>query len=77
MNNIDSIQKLGWLPMKERREWHVLKTAHKAIYSHDWPGNLQVKQVKHARDLRSSSTINILIPYASDTFQFSIARQPS
>ena len=29
MNNIDSILKLGWLPMKERREWHVLKAAHK------------------------------------------------
>ena len=33
VNNIDSILKLGWLPMKERREWHVLKAAHKAIYS--------------------------------------------
>ena len=25
--------------MKERREWHVLKAAHKAIYSHEWPKN--------------------------------------
>ena len=24
VNDIDSILKLGWLPMKERREWHVL-----------------------------------------------------
>ena len=22
VNNIDAILKLGWLPMKERREWH-------------------------------------------------------
>ena len=50
MNNIDSILKLGWLPMKERREWHVLKAAHKAIYSHDWPRNLQLEQVRHARN---------------------------
>ena len=71
MNNIDSILKLGWLPMKERREWHVLKAAHKAIYSHDWPRNLQLEQVRHARNLRSSSTINLVIPYASDTFQYS------
>ena len=67
VNNIDSIHKLGWLPMKERR----VKTAHKAIYSHDWPRNLPVEQVRHARNLRSSSIINLVIPYASDTFQYS------
>ena len=32
VKNIDSILKLGWLPMKERGEWHVLKATHKAIY---------------------------------------------
>ena len=68
VNNIDSIFKLGWLPMKEHREWHVLKATHKAIYSHDWPRNLQLEQVKHARNLQSSSTINLVIPYASDPF---------
>ena len=59
--------------MKERREWHVLKAAHKAIYSHDWPRNLQLEQVKHARNLRSSSTINLVIPDALDTFQYNAA----
>ena len=72
MNNIDSV-KLGWLPMKERREWQVLKAAQKAIYSHDWPSNLQLEQVRHAGNLRSSSTINLVIPHASDTFQYSAA----
>ena len=60
-------------PDEQLREWHVLKAAHKAIYSHDWPRNLQLEQVKHARNLRSSSTINLVIPYASDTFQYSTA----
>ena len=69
MDNIDSILKLGWLPMKERREWHLLKAAHKAIYSHDWPRNLQLEQVGRARNLWSSSTINLVIPNALDTFQ--------
>ena len=73
VNNIDSILKLGWLPMKERREWHVLKAAHKAIYSHDWPKNLQLELVRLARNLRSSITINLVIPHASDTFQYSAA----
>ena len=53
--------------MKERREWHVLKAAHKAMYSPDWPRNPQLEQVKHARNLRSSSTINLVIPDALDT----------
>ena len=59
--------------MKERREWHVLKAAHKAIYSHDWPRNPQLEQVKDARNLRSSSTINLVIPYSLDTFQYNSA----
>ena len=57
VNNTDSILKLSWLPMKESREWHVLTAARKAIYSHNWPRNLQLEQVRHARNLRSSSTI--------------------
>ena len=73
VNNIDCILKLGWLPVKQHREWHVLKAAHKAIYSYDWPRNLQLEQVSHARNLRSSSTINVVIPYALDTFQYSAA----
>ena len=35
--------------------------------------NLKLEQVRHARNLRSSSTINLVIPYASDTFQYSAA----
>ena len=57
--------------MKERRERHVLKAAHKVIYSHDWPRNLQLEQVRQARNLRLSSTINLVISHASDTFQYS------
>ena len=73
MNNIDTILKSGWLPMKERREWHVLKAAHKAIYSHGWPRNLQLEQVRHAGNLRSSTTINLVILHALHTFQYSAA----
>ena len=69
MNNIDSILKLGWLPMKEHREWRVLKAVHKATYSHDWPRNLQLEQVRHATNLWSLSTINLVSPHALDTFQ--------
>ena len=35
--------------------------------------NLQLEQVRHARNLRSSSTINLVIPHALDTLQYSSA----
>jgi hypothetical protein len=28
VNSIESILKLGWLPTRERRDWHILKAAH-------------------------------------------------
>ena len=28
---------LGWLPITERRDFHLLKLAHKALYSSNWP----------------------------------------
>ena len=37
VNSVDSIFKLGWPPMRERRDWHLLKTVHKALYSNTWP----------------------------------------
>ena len=56
--------------MKERREWHVLRAVHKALHSNEWPRNLQLEQIRNARNLRSSSIINLVIPHASDTFQY-------
>jgi hypothetical protein len=40
VNSIESILKLGWLPMRERRDWHILKAAHKALYSSDCMASL-------------------------------------
>ena len=31
------ILSLGWLPIPERKDFHLLKLAHKALYSPDWP----------------------------------------
>ena len=72
-NSIGSIFKIGWLPMRESRDWHLLKTAHKALYSSTWPQSLQLERVKHSRTLRSSSTVNLVIPLISNTFQDSAA----
>lgn len=73
VNNIDSILKLGWLPMKERRNWHLLKTAHRALYHENWPSNLRLMKVNHTRELRSSSTLNLVISLVPNTFQDNVS----
>mgnify|MGYP001796041535 CR=1 FL=1 len=55
VKSFESLLKLGWLPVRERRDWHLLKTDHKALYSHNWPQTLRLEKVKHTRLLRSSS----------------------
>ena len=69
VNSFQSLLKLGWLLVRERRDWHLLKTAHKALYSHNWPQTLRLEKVKHTRLLRSNSTVNLVVPPVSNTFQ--------
>ena len=54
---------------RERRDWHLLKAVHKALYSITWPQSLRLEKVKHARALRSSSHINLVTPLTPNTFQ--------
>ena len=39
----DAVLKLGWLPMLERRDWHLLKTAFKALNYDHWPEYAKLK----------------------------------
>jgi len=43
----EDIIKLNWLPVKEHIEKQLLKSVHKAIFSHERPGYLRMKQFKH------------------------------
>ena len=61
--------------MSERRGWHLLKAAHKALYDEHWPRNLRRETVQHGRCLRSSETINLKIPLKSGTFQDCAAKR--
>ena len=36
VKNPADIAKLGWLSVRERRDWHVLQLSHKAIYAQPW-----------------------------------------
>ena len=69
VNDISVILKLGWLPVKERRDWHL-----KAMYSPLWPSYLPIDIVKNTRNLRSSAAPRLTIPLVQGTFQDSASR---
>ena len=74
VNSFESLLKLGWLPVRERRDWHLLETARKALCSHNRPQTLRLEKVKHTRLLRSNSKVNLVVPRVSNTFQDTAAR---
>ena len=51
----EDIIKLNGLLSKKHIEWELLKSVHKAIFSHEWLGYLRLKQLKHNRTLKSSA----------------------
>jgi len=64
-----TILKLGWLPIKERRELNLLKTTFKAMNYKSWPTYLTLEENKSTRELRSSSARSLVIPRETGTFQ--------
>ena len=40
---------IGWLPVKERRDFHLLKLVFKVLYSDAWPSYLKINEVVHTR----------------------------
>ena len=43
----NDIVNLGWLPVPERREYHLLKLAHKALHNPQWPLYLPLERYTH------------------------------
>ena len=73
VDNINTVLKLGWLPVKERRDYSLLKHAFKAINYNKWPSYLQLEVVCNSRNLRSSAHTALTIPLEKGTFQDSAA----
>ena len=65
---------LGWLPIKERRDYHLSKLVYKALYSSNWPAYLKLDEYKSSRTLRSSSARRLVVPLVTGTFQAEAAR---
>ena len=55
--------------MKERRDWHMMKMAHKALHQNSWPAYLPLKIKSDERLLRSSVATQVEVPLESGTFQ--------
>ena len=69
VRDCSDVFKLGWLSMRERRDFHLLKQVHKALYSDHWPSYLKLDTVTSVRTLRSSSATRLVIPLECGTFQ--------
>ena len=67
-NDIKDIVKIGWLPVRQRRDFHVLKLVHQALYSPSWPSYVPLDTVKHLRSLRSGAATRLIIPMERGTF---------
>ena len=65
---------IGWLPVVERRDYHLAKLVFKAIHSSDWPSYLKLDEYEPSRPLRSSSSHRLVVPRVSGTFQGEAAR---
>jgi hypothetical protein len=65
------VLKLGWLPIKERRDFHLAQATFKALYFDQWPSYLKLELYTPGRTLRSSSETKLTVPHENDTFQAS------
>ena len=72
VNDNYTIYKLGWIPIKQQRQYNQLKLVHKAIYNAEWP-SLSLDIVQNARCLRSSNAIRLVTPLEKGTFQVTSA----
>ena len=64
------VLKLRWLPIKERRDFHLAQATFKALYFDQWPSYLKLELYTYpGRTLRSSSETKFTVPLENDTFQ--------
>ena len=71
----EDVLKLGWLPMMERRDWHLLIATFKALNDQCWPEYASLKKYNPGRPgLRSCSQDLLETPVIKDTFHYSAAK---
>ena len=66
--------RLGWLPVKEITEFHLLRITHRALYDAHWLCYLTLERHQTTRNLCSSATPQLVMPLETGTFQDSASR---
>ena len=74
VNTTADILKLAWLPLKELRDYSLLKCVYKAIYFDNWPVYLKLQIVQPVRNLRSTIAPRLVTPLTTSTFQHSASK---
>ena len=69
LNTTADLLKLAWLPLKEHRDYSLLKCAYKAIYLDNSPAYLKLQVGPPARSLRSTIAPRLVTPLTTNTFQ--------
>ena len=72
--SISDVLKLGWLPVKYRKDFHVTKLIFKALYRDDWPSYLPLEIYKPGRYLRSSNELKLVVPSVKGTFEHTASK---
>ena len=60
---------LGWLPMKERRDWNMMKLSFKYVNDQQKPKYIDISLRENTRNLRSSSAPLIASTRTSNAFR--------
>ena len=68
------VLKLGWLPIDECVQYHLLTSVFKAMYNPSWPEYLRLEKHEPKRQLRSSIAPQLSIPLIEGTFQDSASK---
>jgi hypothetical protein len=74
VNTTADILKLGWLPLKELRDYSLLKCVYKAIYFDNCPVYLKLQIVQPVRNLRYTIAPRLVTPLTTNTFQHSASK---
>ena len=60
------VMTLAWLPMKERRDWHMMKLSFKYVNDQQKPKYIDISLRENTRNLRSSSAPLIALSRTSN-----------
>ena len=70
VNNFQDVLKIRRLPINERRDLNLLKSCFKSLHNAEtWPDYLEIIKQDCPKELRSSTSIRLVVPTENGTFQ--------